>query len=114
MLVFKVLKSSTNLTLSVNNLQREYFYDKLNINNNLSITGNINETTPTELSYLNNVTSDIQQQLNNKIGLSNQEEFSDSILLENVMGHVKEKINIHSDEQEIKKGGLTSHLIVAL
>lgn len=50
----------------------------------------------------------------NKIGVSNQEQFSDSILLENVMGHVKEKINIHSDEQEIKKGGLTSNLIVAL
>ena len=68
--------NKTLSTLSGTNLQREYLFDKVNINNNLTITGNINDTTTTELSYLNNVTSDIQTQLNNKIGLSNNNEFT--------------------------------------
>lgn len=68
--------NKTLSNLSINNLQREYLFDKVNINNNLTITGNINDTTITELSYLNNVTSDIQTQLNNKIGLSNNNTFT--------------------------------------
>jgi hypothetical protein len=53
-------------TLSINNLQRDYTFDKVNITNGLNIVGNINNTTPTQLSYLD-ATSSIQTQLNNTI-----------------------------------------------
>jgi hypothetical protein len=53
------------------------------------------------------------EQIMGKIGVSNVEKFADQILLENIMNKVKEKVNIRGDE-EIKKGVLSTNLIVSL
>jgi len=61
------------------NLQREYIFDKLNITNNLNVVGNINNTSPTQLSYLD-ATSSIQTQLNNTINLNGVQTLSNKTM----------------------------------
>jgi hypothetical protein len=70
-----VVFNKTTSNLSLLNLQRIARFDKMDIINSLSITGNINNTTPTQLSYLD-ATSSIQTQLNNKIALSTNNLFT--------------------------------------
>jgi hypothetical protein len=71
-----VIFNKTSSTLTGTNLARNFYQDGLNLINNLVIGGNINNTTSTQLSYLNNTSSDIQTQLNNKAGLSTSNTFT--------------------------------------
>jgi UDP-3-O-[3-hydroxymyristoyl] glucosamine N-acyltransferase len=73
--------------LSVNN--------GVSIGNNLSINGNINLVTPTELNYLTGSTSNIQTQLDSKASIANVDA---SLNLKSDLTYVDASLNLKSDK----------------
>lgn len=90
-----------NITNNINNINKKFqqFIDKQAVFDN-------------DYQPLNDQRNQLVNQVMTKIGVSNTEKFED-LLFENIMGSVKDKINIRDDEQEnqfIK----SSSLIIAL
>jgi hypothetical protein len=62
---------------------------------------------------LSNQRDKLVDEVMNKVGVSNVEQFADQVLLKNIMNKVKKKVSVRSDEKE-KEGAFRSSLIVSL
>jgi len=113
---FSQVKSKLDETVSkINSKITDYQTVTANINNiNTKFKQFMEKQAVFDDDYklLNDQRNELVNQVMTKIGVSNSEKFED-LLLENIMGEVKEKINIRDDEKK-KEFIKTSSLIIAL
>jgi hypothetical protein len=83
------------------------------INTKIQQFKNIQDQFDINFNTLSSKRDKLVDEVMNKIGVSNVEQFQDQILLNNIMNNVNEKVNVRNDEK-LKKGLFRSNLIVAV
>jgi predicted transcriptional regulator len=83
------------------------------INTKIQQFKNIQDQFDINFNTLSSKRDKLVDEIMNKIGVSNVEQFQDQILLNNIMNNVNEKVNVRNDEK-LKKGLFRSNLIVAV
>jgi hypothetical protein len=83
------------------------------INTKIQQFKNIQDQFDINFNTLSSKRDKLVEEVMNKIGVSNVEQFQDQLLLNNIMNNVNEKVNVRNDEK-LNKGLFRSNLIVSL